>query len=151
MEYNGYRKGIMSHVEWLKQQINESKNEFIIIKISDLRIVMGDNFKTPSDHSIYSSLRDILLENGISIKMNTHKDGDKLLRMEKAKEDEIITSAEARRMRSQKTAVEQGFNTTGEYKNYTIYKRGLYQSESDTKTCPRYFGEYIEREYVSQT
>lgn len=154
MEYDSYRKGIIPYIDWFMSEISKSKNGFIIIKISDLRIVMGDNFKTSSDNSIYTMLREILLENGIKIYGRTHNDGSSMLQMEIAKLEEIRTTAEVRRERVLNTAKKQGFETTAQYNRSIIWSgstiRGKVLPESENTECPRYFGEYIEREYVSK-
>ncbi len=151
MEYDNYRKTITPHLPFFKEQIDKNKDKCVIFKIKDIRNEMGSDFTDKHDNTIYSRLRDILLENGIKVMMDTHKDGDKLLIMKTAKPEEIISTAEIRKIRQQKAAINAGFSSPTEYVNNRNYIIGIYQGpESENKGCARYFGEYIEQKYVSQ-
>jgi hypothetical protein len=150
---------ILEHLDWFKEQIKNSKEGIIRVKLKDVvSEMLGQEFVEISDDSICSRLKDILLENGIKIKVehiNISRDNlniskDKVLTMEMASENEIVKSADAMYLRCIKNAEKKGI-TIKEYQKSCEYeyKRGLGSIE-DNKDCGRYFGEYIERKYVFQ-
>lgn len=164
MPSDNYRKAIEPYMSWFKEQIEKNSatkkggsgdgggcgdyDGYIIVKIKDVKDMMGEEFLEKQDKTVYSMLRDLFLENGIKVTMNTHIDGDKLLVMSKANVEEVMTTQETRRIRTLRTAKNKGFETTADYFRSTLYGRGVSSPHSENKECTRYFGDYIEREYV---
>lgn len=150
MEYDAYRKVINPHVAWIKDQIDKSKDSIVRVKIKGVRDTMGSDFTNKHDNTIYSRLKDILLENGIKVRMGHVENKEKLLIMENVKDkSEIITTADARYKRGMITSNNQGL-TVSEYINKTNYATRYIGPESENKSCPLYFGDYIEKKYVMQ-
>lgn len=149
MEYDSYRKAITPHIDLFKKKIDESKDKCVRFKIKDICNEMGSDFTNKHDNTIYSRLKDILLENGIKVRMGHLENKDKLLIMENVRsESEIITTADVRYNRGMITGKKQGL-TVSEYTNKCNLSRYL-GSESENKSCPLYFGDYIEKKYVMQ-
>lgn len=144
-----YEKAIKPHVSWFKEQIGKSNDDIIRISIKDLRSEMGNDFAYVHDTTIYSRIRDILLENGIKVKMGHLANKDKLLLMSKVEDSEIVNATDALYFRHKKTAENQGL-TYSEYDKKFDYKNYGVLPKEENRGCPLYFGEYIEEKYVSQ-
>lgn len=144
-----YEIAIKPHIPWFKEQIEKSKDGIIRVSIKDIRKEMGEDFHSAHDTTIYSRLKDVLLEEGIKTTMGHLENKDKLLIMSKANENEIVTSADASYARHKKVAEKQGL-TYAEYTSNEHYKNRGVKPQSENTDCPLYFGEYIEKKYVSQ-
>lgn len=144
-----YEAAIKPYIEWFKEQIEKSNDDIIRMSIKSLRSEMGIDFINIHDTTIYSCLKDVLLENGIKVTMGHLKNKDKLLIMCKAKDEEILTSADARYMRASKVAEKQGM-TFSEYDRILGYRANGGLPKEENVDCSLYFGEYIEKKYVSK-
>lgn len=80
-KYGKYAESIRPHLDWIRDEIKNSKDGSIILKVKDVVQEMGPDFVGKDDRSIYNGLRFTLFTEGIVIDLGTHKDGDKLLVM----------------------------------------------------------------------
>ena len=144
-----YGKAILPHLGWFREQIALSKDDIIRVSIKNIRLEMGSEFADIHDTTIYSRLRDILLENGIKVVMGHLENKDKLLVMSKAKKNEIASAADTRYLRAIKTAEKQGL-TFAEYDKKLDHNTYGSLPQEENIDCPLYFGQYIEEKYVSQ-
>jgi hypothetical protein len=144
-----YDVAIRPHIIWFKEQIKNSSEGVIRLRIIDLKNEMGKDFVEKDDVTVYSRLKDILLENGIKVVMGHLENKDKLLIMSLAKEEDIVSSADASYARHKKTADRQGV-TYAEYTSNEHYRNRGVVPQSENIDCPLYFGEYIEKKYVSR-
>lgn len=147
MEYDSYRKAITPHIDSFKSRIKCRGR--VIISIKDVRRLLGDDFADKHNVTIYSRVKDILLENGIKVTMGHNGNRQKLLIMKNAKHDEIITTADAGHKKRMITSKNQGL-TASEYANKLNYATKYLGPESENKDCSRYFGNYMEKKYVMQ-
>jgi hypothetical protein len=89
------------------------------IRMKDIRNILGwEELKNKSDMTLYSRLKDILLENGIKIRLHHHY-GANLVMAFVSDESEIINGTEVGRLRRENTAKNSGFL------NWTEYRRRL--------------------------
>lgn len=151
-----YKEAIEPHVLWIKEHILKSKDGEIQIKVSYFLAAMGEDFVGKDESSIYTYIKDILLENGIKMSQySIHdteydtKDGAKCIIycLTMAKDDEIISSKDARYLKRLETAKRMGIDSSYET-HYNHQKRGILPTK-DSPESPLYFGEYIEKKYVS--
>lgn len=80
-KYGKYAQSIAKDVMWLKDQIAESPDKKIRIKVRDMANAMGGDFVKKSDTAIYWGLKFVLFHEGIVVDTGTAKDKSKLLVM----------------------------------------------------------------------
>jgi len=80
-KYGKYAQAIAKDVIWLKDQITESPDKKIRIKVRDIANAMGGDFSKKSDTAIYWGLKFVLFHEGIVVDTGTAKDKSKLLVM----------------------------------------------------------------------
>jgi len=83
-KYGKYAQSIAKDVSWLKEQIAESPDEKIRIKVRDMANAMGGDFVKKSDTAIYWGLKFVLFHEGMVVDTGTAKDKSKLLVMRTA-------------------------------------------------------------------
>lgn len=83
-KYGKYAQSIAKDVMWLKDQIAESPDKKIRIKVRDMANAMGGEFVKKSDTAIYWGLKFVLFHEGIVVDTGTAKDKSKLLVMRTA-------------------------------------------------------------------
>jgi hypothetical protein len=83
-KYGKYAQSIAKDVIWLKDQIAESPDKKIRIKVRDIANAMGGEFVKKSDTAIYWGLKFVLFHEGIVVDTGTAKDKSKLLVMRTA-------------------------------------------------------------------
>lgn len=88
--YEKYAKAVANLVPWLKEQITNSKDGNIRIKTNSIAVEMGSEFVKKTSTSLYWGLKFVLFNEGIVVDTGTAKDGDKLLLMRLAKEDDKL-------------------------------------------------------------
>lgn len=92
-KYGKYAQSIAKDVIWLKDQIAESPDKKIRIKVRDMANAMGGEFIKKSDTAIYWGLKFVLFHEGIVVDTGTAKDKSKLLVMRMGTEkDELPPS-----------------------------------------------------------
>lgn len=80
-KYGKYAQAIAKDVQWIKDQIRESPDGKIRLKVRDIARVMGPEFEKRSDTAIYWALKFVLFHEGIVVDTGTAIDKDKLLVM----------------------------------------------------------------------
>lgn len=83
-KYGKYAQAIAKDVMWLKDQIGESTDKKIRLKVRDIANAMGGDFAKKSDTAIYWGLKFVLFHEGIVVDTGTAKDKSKLLVMRTA-------------------------------------------------------------------
>jgi hypothetical protein len=83
-KYGKYAQSIAKDVMWLKDQITESPDKKIRLKVRDIANAMGGDFAKKSDTAIYWGLKFVLFHEGIVVDTGTAKDKSKLLVMRTA-------------------------------------------------------------------
>jgi hypothetical protein len=83
-KYGKYAQAIAKDVMWLKEQITESPDKKIRLKVRDIANAMGGEFVKKSDTAIYWGLKFVLFHEGIVVDTGTAKDKSKLLVMRTA-------------------------------------------------------------------
>lgn len=83
-KYGKYAQAIAKDVLWLKDQIRESVDHKIRLKVRDMANAMGPEFEKKSDTAIYWGLKFVLFHEGIVVDTGTAKDKSKLLVMRDA-------------------------------------------------------------------
>jgi hypothetical protein len=78
-KYGKYAQSIAKEVGWLKDQINESPDKKIRLKVRDIANSMGPEFAKKSDTAIYWGLKFVLFHEGLVVDTGTAKDKSKLL------------------------------------------------------------------------
>jgi len=78
-KYAKYAQAIAKNIRWIKQQVNESPDGKIRLKVSDVKKDMGQAFEKLSDKAVYWGLRFVLFHEGLVVETGAHKDGDRLL------------------------------------------------------------------------
>lgn len=78
-KYAKYAQSIAKNISWIKQQVNESPDGKIRLKIGDVKSDMGQAFEKLSDKAVYWGLRFVLFHEGLVVETGLHKDGDRLL------------------------------------------------------------------------
>lgn|SRR3990167_11344755 len=80
-KYGKYAQAVAKDVRWLLDQIDESPDKKIRIKVRDIANAMGGDFTKKSDTAIYWGLKFVLFHEGIVVDTGTAKDKSKLLVM----------------------------------------------------------------------
>jgi hypothetical protein len=92
-KYGKYAQAVAKDVAWLKEQIVESPDKKIRLKVRDMANAMGGDFSKKSDTAIYWGLKFVLFHEGVVVDTGTAKDKSKLLVMRTATpEDELPPS-----------------------------------------------------------
>lgn len=89
-KYGKYAVAISKSVPWIKEEIEKSKDSVIRIKNSDIRKEMGGEFIKKNDTSIYWGLKYVLFQEGIVVETGTHANGNKLLLMRLANDNDRL-------------------------------------------------------------
>lgn len=79
-KYGKYTQAIAPHIQWIKDQIANSKDGTIRVKVKDLAETMGAEFtnkKYPT--SLVWALKYVLFNEGLFVDSGTHRSGDKLV------------------------------------------------------------------------
>ena len=89
-KYAKYAQAIAKELPWLKEEVNKSSDRKIRIKAKDIKKVMGADFAVKSDKAVYWALKFVLFHEGLVVETGTHKDGDKILVIRVAREDDKL-------------------------------------------------------------
>jgi len=92
-KYSKYAMAIQKHIPWIKEEIEKSKDNVIRIKNFDMRKEMGGDFAKKNETSIYWGLKFVLFNEGIVVETGTHANGDKLLLMRLANDDDRLPAS----------------------------------------------------------
>lgn len=142
-----YREKTLPHIDVFKNLIKkgDGKTE---IRMKDIRDMFGrDEFKNKSDMTLYSRIKEILLENGIKVQLHHHY-GANLIMTFVSDESEIINGTEAGRLRRENTAKNAGFLNWAYYRRrLESYKksRGVYTEDGNGK----FFSVNIGRRFIA--
>jgi hypothetical protein len=89
-KYGKYALAIQKTIPWIKEEIGKAKDGIIRAKNADIRKEMGGEFIKKNDTSVYWGIKYVLLQEGIVVETGTHNDGDKLLVMRLADNDDRL-------------------------------------------------------------
>ncbi len=89
-KYGKYAQAIAKDVNWLKDQIDQSSDGKIRVRIRDIAKQMGPDFDKKSDTAIYWGLKFVLFHEGIVVDTGTAKDKSKLLVMRRGTENDKL-------------------------------------------------------------
>lgn len=92
-KYSKYVRAIDKHTPWIKEEIAKSKDGIIRIKNIDIRREMGKEFENKNETSVYWALKFVLFNEGIVVETGTHANGDKLLVMRLANDDDRLPAS----------------------------------------------------------
>ena len=95
-KYGKYMKAIAPQLDWINGQIQQSNDGTIRMKVRDIAKEMGKDFATKHETSIYWGLKYSLFQEGIVVDMSTHKDGEKVLVMRDATDDDRLPQSLAK-------------------------------------------------------
>jgi hypothetical protein len=95
-KYSKYAVGIQKSIPWIEEQIANSSDGVIRIKTKDMGNEMGGEFVKKADGSIYWGLKYVLFQEGIVVDTGTHSNGDKLLIMRKANDEDRLPASLAK-------------------------------------------------------
>ena len=113
-----YKEKISPFIGNFKELIKKADGK-TEIRMKDIRDMFGgEEFKNKSDMTLYSRIKDILLENGIKVQLHHHY-GANLIMTLVGDKSEIVNGTEAGRLRRENTAKNAGFL------NWTYYRRRL--------------------------
>lgn len=91
-KYSKYREGLGPHVDWFKEEIAKSPDGKVRIKNSDILKIVGKGIgKNPT--SVYWGVRYTLFQDGLAVSQGTHKNGEDLLVIRTAKDDDILPTS----------------------------------------------------------
>jgi hypothetical protein len=91
-KYSKYKEKLGPHIEWFKDEIAKSKDGKVRIRNSDILKIIGNGVgKNPT--SVYWGVRYTLFQEGLAVSQGTHKDGDDLLVIRVAKDDEMLPTS----------------------------------------------------------
>lgn len=91
-KYSKYREGLGPHIEWIKEEIEKSPDGKVRIKSSDILKIIGPGVgKNPT--SIYWGVRYTLFQDGLAVSQGTHKNGEDLLVIRAAKDDDMLPTS----------------------------------------------------------
>lgn len=100
-KYGKYTEGLKDYIEWIKENITESEDKHIRMKVKDLTQEMGPEFVGKDERSTYNGVRYVLFNEGIVVEFGTHKDGDKLLIMRFATDKDELPPSLAKYIESE--------------------------------------------------
>lgn len=89
-KYAKYTQAIKRHVPWIKEEIEKTADGTIRIKTVGLRKELGGEFLKKKETAIYWGLKYALFKEGIIVDTGSHKDGNKILIIRFATEDDIL-------------------------------------------------------------
>ena len=95
-KYGKYAIAIQPQLTWIEEQIANSLDGTIRVKNVDIRKEMGGEFVKKADGSVYWGLKYCLFQEGIVVDTGTHSNGDKLLIMRKANDDDVLPASLAK-------------------------------------------------------
>lgn len=78
-EYIKYAMAVDHMIPWIKEQIKNSDDKFIVILLEDLTKDMGIGFEEKNFPVLYSHLKFIMLVHGIVMNSGIHKSGKRTL------------------------------------------------------------------------
>lgn len=100
-KYGKYVDHLKKHIEWIKENVRESKDGHIRMKVKDLAKEMGPEFVERDERSIYNGVRYVLFNEGIVVDFGAHKDGNKLLIMRLATDADQLPPSLAKYLESE--------------------------------------------------
>lgn len=89
-KYIKYAQAVAPHVAWLKDQIKNSIDGKIRIKIRDIAKVLGPEFEKKSDTAIYWGLKFVLFHEGIVVDTGTALDKSRLIVLREATDKDVL-------------------------------------------------------------
>lgn len=98
-----YEAALASHIDWIKEKIENSKDGYIRVKTGDLAQSMGMKLKTARDGpglhetSIYWGVRDAIWEDGIIVETGKLKDNSPVLKMRFRRPEDILPDSLAKK------------------------------------------------------
>jgi hypothetical protein len=95
-KYGKYALAIQKTIPWIKEQIANSPEGIIRVKNEDIRKEMGGEFIKKNDTSVYWGIKYVLFQEGIVVETGTHVDGNKILIMKIAGDDDFLPPSLAR-------------------------------------------------------
>ena len=95
-KYGKYAIAIQPQLSWIEEQITKAPDGTIRVKNVDIRKEMGGEFVKKADGSVYWGLKYVLFQEGIVVDTGTHSDGNKLLIMRKANDDDVLPASLAK-------------------------------------------------------
>lgn len=102
-KYKNYRLAIENILPFLKESLEQSKNNTIRIRLNDIAKEMGDKFKNKHSTSLMWGLKFTLFNEGIMVRSGKHNDGDDLLIMTyRTENDKLPPSLEEMRKENEK-------------------------------------------------
>lgn len=102
-KYKNYRLAIENILPFLKESLEQSKNNTIRIRLNDIAKEMGDKFKNKHSTSLMWGLKFTLFNEGIMVRSGKHNDGSDILIMTKRNEhDTLPPSLEIMRKENEK-------------------------------------------------
>lgn len=99
-KYGKYAIAIQDTLPWIRNQIEKSPDGMIRVRTKDVGIAMGGEFVKKDEGSIYWGLKYILFQEGIVVLGGTHSNGDKLLVMRLANDDDVLPDSLAKYLES---------------------------------------------------
>jgi hypothetical protein len=91
-KYSKYREGLGPHVDWFKEEIAKSADGKVRIKNSDILKMVGSGVgKNPT--SVYWGVRYTLFHDGLAVSQGTHRNGDSLLVIRTANDDDMLPTS----------------------------------------------------------
>ena len=106
-KYGKYAEGIKKHIQWIKEKISQSSDGYVRMKVKDIAKEMGPDFVGKDERSTYNGLKYVLFHEGIFIDLGTHKDGDKLLIMRFATDEDRLPQHLAKYLESEESEGEE--------------------------------------------
>jgi len=80
-------------IKWIKETMQKRPDKMIIVKVSDVSKEMGPSFEASHFTTLYTGLKYVLFQNGITLALALHKDGERVFIMkEKKPGDELPLS-----------------------------------------------------------
>lgn len=89
-KYIKYAQAVAPHVAWLKDQIKDSVDGKIRIKIKEIAKVLGPDFEKKSDTAIYWGLKFVLFHEGIVVDSGTALDKSRLIVLREATDTDVL-------------------------------------------------------------
>lgn len=80
-KYSRYSDALSGHIEWITENIENSKDGHIRVRVNDFIKGLGSNFAVNHYTSIFTGLRYSLFKDGIIIDVGKHIDGDDIFTM----------------------------------------------------------------------
>ena len=89
-KYSRYRDGLASYIQWFKDEIRKSEEGKIVVKNSEILKIIGDGVgKNPT--SVFWGTKYALFQEGMFATQGTHKDGDSLIIIRIASDEDKLS------------------------------------------------------------